>query len=430
MKAKPAFEWVKPSPAQEQILYWWTPASPYKDRDYIELEGAVRSIKTSTASYSFVNWASFYFDQEDFALCGKTIGTCLRNVVRPLKKMLSVEPAYKVAERRSNAEGYHLEITCLENDHTNLFWVYGGKDESSQDLIQGKTLAGGLLDEVLLMPISFVNQFLSRTSVKGAKVWFTFNPESPTHEIYTNILDPYVASKKAYYIHLTMDDNPSLDQATKDRISGQWPIGSVWHRRNIMGERVTAEGAVYPFFTTDLADGFVINELPNDLQTWLVACDYGQQHYTVFVLAGFSISLNRWVVVKSFFTKDKTNVTFSQEFKREILDFNGGIPVQEVTVDPGGGGLSLIKQFSEDYNISVFAATKKDVSKEIQDLATGLFTHKICIYGPGNKQGLEQLTSYVWDDKAKVRGTDAPLKVNDDFPDSLRYLWQMCLRYS
>ena len=152
---------------------------------------------------------------------------------------------------------------------------------------------------------------------------------------------------------------------------------------------------------------------------------------TVYALAGYSVSLQRWVVAKSFFTKDKTNVTYSQEFKREILDFNGGIPLAEVAVDPGGGGLSLTKQLAEDYpNLSVASAVKKDVNKEIQDLASGLFTHKIVLYGPGCKQGIEQLVGYMWNDSAKVRGKDEPLKVNDDFPDALRYLYQLCLRYS
>lgn len=47
-------------------------------------------------------------------------------------------------------------------------------------LIQGRTLAGVLLDEVALMPRSFVEQALTRCSVDGAKLWFSCNPDSPT----------------------------------------------------------------------------------------------------------------------------------------------------------------------------------------------------------------------------------------------------------
>lgn len=356
-------------------------------------------------------------DGSGLLMCGKTERTLRRNLLDLIAEIVGPDDF----DLRSGVGECYI--------FGKKIYLAGANDERSENKIRGITLYAAYLDEVSLYPESFFQMLLSRLSVQGAILIATTNPDSPYHYIKTKFIDRQKELNLKYW-HFTLDDNQTLSEEFKDDIKREYLPGTVWFKRMVLGTWATAEGAVFPFFTTDINDGFVINELPDDLQTWLVACDYGQQHYTVFILAGFSVSLNRWVVVKSFFTRDKTNVTFSQEFKREILDFNGGIQVQEVTVDPGGGGLSLIKQFSEDFNISVFSATKKDVSKEIQDLATGLFTHRICIYGPGNKQGLEQLTSYVWDDKAKVRGTDAPLKVNDDFCDGLRYLYQMCLRYS
>ena len=135
---KPAFSWMPPSPKQEQILYWWTPESPYKDLAYFQAEGSVRCVKTVLADFSFVNWASYTYDQEEFALCSKTIGTAIRNQVRPLMKVLSVEPSYQVQFRRGREEGSHLTIYNKDTDHENIFWIYGGKDEASQDLIQGQ----------------------------------------------------------------------------------------------------------------------------------------------------------------------------------------------------------------------------------------------------------------------------------------------------
>lgn len=49
-------------------------------------------------------------------------------------------------------------MTVSKGGRTNEFYFFGGKDESSQDLIQGITLAGVFFDEVALMPQSFVNQ--------------------------------------------------------------------------------------------------------------------------------------------------------------------------------------------------------------------------------------------------------------------------------
>ena len=63
----------------------------------------------------------------------------------------------------------------------NHFYLFGGRDESSASLIQGMTLGGVLLDEVALMPRSFVEQALARCSLEGSRFWFNCNPEHPQH---------------------------------------------------------------------------------------------------------------------------------------------------------------------------------------------------------------------------------------------------------
>ena len=68
-----------------------------------------------------------------------------------------------------------VEISIGEK--INYFYIFGGKDERSQDLVQGITAAGVFLDEVALMPESFVNQAIARCSVAGSKYWFNCNPE-------------------------------------------------------------------------------------------------------------------------------------------------------------------------------------------------------------------------------------------------------------
>lgn len=92
------------------------------------------------------------FNGQNFALCGKTIASLRRNVVGVLKQMLTAR-GYTAAERR----GDNLLIVT-RGTVTNDYYLFGGKDEGSQDLIQGITLAGALFDEVALMPESFVNR--------------------------------------------------------------------------------------------------------------------------------------------------------------------------------------------------------------------------------------------------------------------------------
>lgn len=422
--------WVAPSKKQRQILSWW--AYPkYQNCAYVELEGSVRSAKTSTGALSFVLHSLDKFDGEELAFCGKTIGACRRNVIRPLKKLLYNQQGFHFQDRRSATEGDYLTIEY--NGKSNTYWVFGGNDESSQDLIQGMTWAGAFLDEVLLMPLSFVNQALSRLSVEGATAWFTFNPESPTHPIYSTILDPYKEAGKAFYLHLTMDDNPSLSQETKDRIGSQWPVGSVWHQRNVLGLRVAAEGAIFPFFSTDTANGYVIAELPKDLDRWMVYADYGQEHPTTFGLYAYSHGLGSWILVKEYYSNRKPNTEYSKDFG-EFIKWDGQpVLLREVDIDAAGGGASLIAQLRQDYpeladRGLINHAYKHDVSSELQELASALYTHKLRYY-VGCKRSISEIANYRWATKPKGSAKEEPLKENDDGPDRDRYAWNRIKRY-
>lgn len=379
--------------------------------------GSVRSGKTLISLLRWLYIVATAPEGANLLIAGKTERTVRRNILSLILDLVSP------AEFNIN---YGVGECTI---YGRKVYLVGANDERAENKIRGMSLYAAYCDELTLFPESFVQMLLSRLSDAGAILIATTNPDSPYHYVKTKFLDR-VKELNLKYWQFHLEDNKTLPPDYITDLKREYIPGSVWYKRYILGEFALAEGAVFPFFTADPADGYVLSELPSDLTTWLVAADYGQQHWTVFILAGYSPSLQKWVVVKEWFTKDKTNSEYSEEFKREILDFNGGLPIQEVNIDPGGGGLSLVRQFESDYpNISVASATKKDVDKELQELATALFTKKICIYA-GCHRGLEQLLNYTWDDKSKARGKDEPLKQNDDFCDSLRYLHQMCLRYS
>ena len=164
-------------------------------------------------SMSFMMWAMECFDECNFALCGKSIGALRRNVIHDLQRILKSR-GYMVDYKR----GLNMMVVAKGN-HLNYFYMFGGKDERSQDFIQGITLAGAFFDEVALMPESFVNQATARCSVEGAKLWFNCNPDNKLHWFKVNWINYYdhpdpQKSKKLLYIHFTMDDNLSLSEDT------------------------------------------------------------------------------------------------------------------------------------------------------------------------------------------------------------------------
>ena len=198
------------SPKQKQLLTWWCEKSPYRDCQAVICDGAVRSGKTFCMGLSFACWAMSRFDRENFALCGKTVGALKRNLTdRLLEQLKSL--GFGVEYRVSRSM---FTLRCRGRE--NRFYLFGGKDESSASLIQGMTLAGVLLDEVALMPQSFVEQALARCSVEGSRFWFNCNPEGPSHWFFREWVSQ-AQKKHALHLHFTMEDNPSLSPEMRQR---------------------------------------------------------------------------------------------------------------------------------------------------------------------------------------------------------------------
>lgn len=265
MKIKAVFRFKPFSKKQRKVLNWWCRSSPVRDYNGIITDGAIRSGKSVAMSLSFVVWAMSEFEACNFAMCGKTIGSFRRNVLFWLKLMLRSR-GYSVSEQRTE----NLVIV-RRGSVENYFYVFGGKDERSQDLIQGITLAGVFFDEVALMPESFVNQATGRCSVDGSKFWFNCNPGSPAHWFKTGWIDKR-ADKRLLYLHFTMDDNLSLSEAVKERYRGMYT--GVFFKRYILGEWKSADGVIYRQFADD-PERFILDEVPADIIVGTMGLDFG-----------------------------------------------------------------------------------------------------------------------------------------------------------
>lgn len=403
---KAIFKFKAFSNKQLKILTWWLDNSPVKNADGIIADGAIRSGKTVSMSLSFVLWSMTNFDEQNFAMCGKTIGSFRRNVLWILKLMLRSR-GYKVKDHRADNM---VEIT--RKGITNYFYIFGGKDESSQDLIQGITLAGVFFDEVALMPESFVNQATGRCSVDGSKFWFNCNPDGPYHWFKTNWIDK-VDEKKLLYLHFTMDDNLSLSERIKERYRSMYT--GVFYKRYILGLWTVAEGIIYDMFDTAK---HVVSKIVDTLTNkYYVSCDYGTQNATVFLLWQKSIT-GVWYCVKEYYysgrdeSKQKTDV----EYANDLIDFLDGKHVKAVIVDPTAA--SFIAELKKR-GIHVNKA-KNDVKNGIRVVGNALNLGKI-YFSDKCINTIMEFSSYIWDIKAAERGEDKPIKQHDHAMDAVRY---------
>lgn len=218
-------------------------------------------------SLSYILWAMGHFENQNFAFCGKTVGSAERNIMQPLLGVKYLSEHFTMRYARME----HL-LTVSRGARENRFYVFGGRDESSYTLIQGITLAGVLLDEVALMPRSFVEQALARCSVRGAKFWFNCNPDVPEHWFRKEWLLK-LQEKDATHLHFTMDDNPSLSQETKERYRSLY--AGVFKRRYIDGEWTAGDGLIYDMFDPEI---HTYDTAPLGLRyisTRHIVCDYG-----------------------------------------------------------------------------------------------------------------------------------------------------------
>lgn len=402
------------SKKQKQVLTWWTDDSPVNDYEGIIADGAIRSGKTVCMSLSFVMWAMETFDEENFGMCGKTIGSFRRNVLMPLKLMLRSR-GYRCEDHRSD----NL-LTVSKGSATNYFYIFGGKDERSQDLVQGITLAGVLFDEVALMPESFVNQATARCSVDGSKFWFNCNPQGPRHWFKENWID--AAPKKGLlYLHFTMDDNFSLSEKIKQRFRNQYE--GLFYKRFIEGLWVMAEGIIYDMF--DPARHVVAEPDKVELtEACYVSVDYGTQNATVFKLWCKGVD-GIWYNTKEYYysgrqqRRQKTDAQYVEDMKL----FTKGVRPKAVIVDPSAAS------FIEALRQAGFSVIKgdNDVLDGIRFMAKLLTLGRIK-YFPCCRMTIEEFGLYAWDPKAADRGEDAPVKENDHCMDADRYFGNTILR--
>lgn len=404
------------SKKQRKVLNWWHPKSPVKDAYGLIADGAIRSGKTLSMAVSFVEWAMATFDGQSFILAGKTVGSFRRNVLGGAYGLYAYwrKAGYTVEEKRTENK-----IVLTKYGRTNTFYIFGGRDESSQDLVQGVTAAGAFFDEVALMPESFVNQAMGRCSVPGAKQFFNCNPGGPSHWFKKNMLD--IASDKNFlHLHFTMNDNPSLTAERRAYYFSLYKKNSVFYKRYILGEWVQAEGAIYDMLgPVNLYSD--INKtkfaLGADQPTHYIAIDYGTQN--AFVMLHIMHKNGVYYVEREYhYSGKETGIQkTNSEYAQAYLEFTKGYEIFKTIIDPSA--VSFRAELRQ-HGVRTTEADN-DVLDGIRWTGTLLGLGKVRINKNNCPELMREMQGYVWDPKPTEKGNEKPLKRNDHGPDALRY---------
>lgn len=367
--------------------------------------------------YTFVEWAMRKFNGQRFGICGKTVDSTIKNIIYPFQS-LTIYKRYNPNWRRSDKT---LELTYC--GHTNTFEIFGGKDEASAALIQGRTLAGVFLDEVVLMPRSFVEQALTRCSVEGSRLWFSCNPGNPSHWFYEEwILG--AEKHRAKYIHFAMQDNPSLSDEIIKRYERDF--SGVFYQRYVLGEWVAAEGLVYPMFDEDK---HVTDETP-----WLddngnvkrgaefyISCDYGITN--PFSAHLWAIYQNKAYCFREYYfaSKEKKQQRTDEEHYKAVERLARDYPIEDIIIDPSATSFKETVRRHGRFNV---INANNDVLNGISTVST-LLNAELIQFAPECKNLIDEFAMYSWDADSPE---DEVIKENDHAMDDMRYFCYTVLR--
>ncbi|WPS86477.1 PBSX family phage terminase large subunit [Brevibacillus halotolerans] len=297
--------------------------------------------------------------------------------------------------------------------------VIGAKDEGSEKYLRGKTLAGAYCDELTLMPEKFFKQLLNRLSVKGAKLYATTNPDHPYHYLYTEFItdEKKLKSGMVKVYHFELDDNPNLDEEYKTFIRGAYT--GFWYLRMIEGKWVIAQGAIYDmwdkslntFTDDDLIPGF------KSLAQRYISIDYGSQNPTVF-LDCWDDGNTVWVLDEYYYDgrkegKQKENSEYADDLEKFI---GSDYPIY-VIVDPSAAAFKTTLR-NRGFRIK---DADNEVLEGIRMTSTMIKKRTFKVHRERCPNFLKEVSSYVWDEKAVMRGVEQPLKHADHCMDAGRY---------
>lgn len=389
------------------------------------LEGAVRSAKTWGLHMKILEASTVPLHKGIRVLFGATKNTVKNNVLNDLFSIVG-EGNY----------GYNQQSGDL--DIMGAKWlVVGAKDEGSEKVIRGSTIAIAVGDELVLIPRSFFMMLRTRMSVPMPRLYGSTNPDTPFHYIKKEIIDN-AAMKQAgdlWTEHFTLDDNPNLEPPDyRAKLERQFPVGSLYHMRFVLGLWVTGEGAIYKDVWNE--------ELLYDDEPWVMAngkpgrvtpvrlrtpgegyverycpIDCGVDHPQVYldmIDDGTDLWVDREYVWDS-------HVTFVQktdrQYREDLQEFLKAAPGAQCIVPPECASFEAELVQSGVW----FCVADNEVLDGIKAVSTMMALKRIHFHRKNCPRTIERLPVYCWDPKAALRGEEQPLKTNDDECDAVRY---------
>ena len=323
-----------------------------------------------------------------------------------------------------------------------VIFTGGGKSDSYKSIL-GNSYGGWIATEINEhydcddSRTSFIKVAMARqiASVHPFTLW-DLNPSNPNADIYKNYIDKFMGLDWYRYEHFNIFDNATMSQERIEEIKNKYDMNSVWYKRDILGERMVAEGLVFPYFANNCKPYLFkyqslkekMNEKGKRFSHLIIGVDFGDNgsKYS-WHLTGFT---NDWDYMWALDEGDmaKSNAIDATKFCKAFVRFYKRCIECYGYVEwifPDSASNTLINTlrayfYAEGLDGSIIAPVKKN---ELTDrpitvdslLVTGrLKIEEHC------KNLINALSELVWDEKKDIPKDENINNINDDW-DSFCY---------
>lgn len=374
--------------------------------------GSVRSGKTVGTLFRFMHASDRCPDSQIF-MVGHSSETIFQNAVRLLlesEQLAAFRPFCTWYAGKRQIKYRDKTIQCL-----------GAKDEGAIGQFQGKTMSLVYCDEMTLYPESIIDMIDTRLSNPWSMGFASMNPSHPSHKVKQWIDMAEKGDPNYYALHFTLDDNPYVDDAYKQRIRNS--LSGLFYKRNYLGLWCLAEGAIFDFFDRTI---HVVSKPPRAADYWIAGIDYGVSNAFACLLIGVSTGQYTqtgkcmWVEREYYWDSKKTGrQKINSEFANDVQEFLEPYAIRAIYIDPSALAMKLELQRRGMHVVEADNDVYNGIQTMCSEMGKGnLFVCKECV------NLIREIESYVWDEKKARQGDDEPVKKADHAVDALRYCIQ------
>jgi len=390
-------------------------------------EGSIRAGKTYVSVLAFLMAVASLDDSAaaggQLVVIGKNLGSIYRNFFRTIEDSPGLRAFRGAVTYRQNAPTAHIFGREVQ--------VIGVNDGRAESKIRGMTILYVYVDEATVIDETAFKQTLNRMSLDDSKMFATTNPDSPAHWLKVDFIDQMRRLHDWRRYHFMMDDNPSLSAAVKLRLQSQY-VG-LWFRRMILGEWVSADGAIYGMW--DPARHVrPWTQLPQMRRLFGVGVDFGTNNPSTGLLLGLSRERRRdggygsrlWLVDEwrhdtrgqetSQLSPSQQAGLFARWLDQPHTPYDTALRPEFVIVDPAA------LHFARELNL-IGVPTSGGLNNVSYGIATqaSLLSEDHLVVSDHCPGFIAEAPGYSWDAKAARLGKDEPVKVNDHSLDGGRY---------